>query len=60
MEKSSPFLPALDKLNLIRKKTVCFNPSLYNRECFDLEYVGVAEHRKISGVFNQRPDVLEL
>lgn len=43
--KIQSFLPALDKLNLIRKKTVCFNPSLYNREHFDLEYIGVAEHK---------------
>lgn len=44
--KIQSFLPALDKLSLIQNKTVCFNPSLYNRERFILEYIGVVEHRK--------------
>lgn len=44
--KIQSFLPALDKLSLVWKKIVCFNPSLYNREHFELEYIGVVEHRK--------------
>lgn len=44
--KIQSFLPALDKLSLIRNNTVCFTPSLYNTECFNLEYLGVVEHRK--------------
>lgn len=44
--KIQSFLPALGKLSLIRNKAVCFNPTLYNRKCFNLEYKGVAEHRK--------------